>query len=163
MRYFAYGSNMSTPRLRARLPRAQRLATARLPGYRLTFAKRGADGSGKCDAEATGQATDVVYGVLWELAADDGAILDRIEGRGHGYERRQVTLQDADGENVEAFLYVATDIDRDLPPYAWYREHVLRGAREHGLPAGYIQGIEAVPTITDPDTTRCARELAIYA
>ena len=35
--YFAYGSNMSTPRLQARLPHARPLGPAWLDGHRLAF------------------------------------------------------------------------------------------------------------------------------
>ncbi|RMD60293.1 MAG: gamma-glutamylcyclotransferase, partial [Planctomycetota bacterium] len=62
MLYFAYGSNMSTPRLRRRVSRAVPVATARLPGCRLAFHKLGADGSGKCDACPAGRAEEVVWG-----------------------------------------------------------------------------------------------------
>ena len=29
---------------------------------------------------------------------------------------------------------------------AWYREQLLAGAREHGLPADYVAMLEALPT-----------------
>lgn len=51
--YFAYGSNMLTERLIARTPSARPVGTSLLPGHRLTFHKRGRDGSGKCDAFET--------------------------------------------------------------------------------------------------------------
>ena len=47
--YFAYGSNMSSVRLRARVNSAQPLGVARLPGHRLRWHMHSLDGSGKCD------------------------------------------------------------------------------------------------------------------
>lgn len=47
MKYFAYGSNMLTERLRARCPSAHPIGTGIAMGFRLNFSKRGEDGSGK--------------------------------------------------------------------------------------------------------------------
>ena len=59
-------------------------------------------------------------------------------------------------------MYYATDIDPSLRPYHWYKRHVLIGARENNLPAEYIEHIEAIEAIDDPDKQRCSREIAIY-
>ena len=64
--YFAYGSNMLTARLRERTPSATPIGIGRLTGHVLSWDKRSrADGSGKCDAEATGHERDVIWGVLF--------------------------------------------------------------------------------------------------
>jgi hypothetical protein len=63
---------------------------------------------------------------------------------------------------LEAFTYCATQIDDRLLPYDWYKQHVLRGALEHGLPPDYVAAIHAVQTIADPDGARQQHELAIY-
>lgn len=76
MRYFSYGSNMSLPRLRARAPSAQFVAVARLPGQLLKFHKVGKDGTGKCDALFTGNRSDRVLGVVYDIAVTDKARLD---------------------------------------------------------------------------------------
>jgi hypothetical protein len=57
-------------------------------------------------------------------------------------------------------MYVAdqTAIDDRLAPYTWYKDFVLHGAREHGLPAAYIAGIEAVEARQDDDPIREQRE-----
>ena len=52
MRYFAYGSNMSSRRLRERMPGARAESRAILPCHRLAWHKIGKDGSGKCDIVA---------------------------------------------------------------------------------------------------------------
>ena len=49
VRYFAYGSNLVMARLRARVPVFGLIGPARLPAMRLTFDKRGSDGSGKAN------------------------------------------------------------------------------------------------------------------
>lgn len=160
--YFAYGSNMSSARLVQRIPAAVKLCNARLAGYRLHFHKIGMDGSGKCDVVQTTAADAVVHGVLYRLDPGDLMPLDTFEGAGVGYKRLTVGVLRDSGGLVAAETYVATAIDPTLRPFCWYREHVLRGARESGLPGHYVSGIESVDCCPDPDRARHARELAIY-
>ena len=161
MLYFAYGSNMSLPRLHQRVPSARRLRQAALIGHELAFHKVGRDGSGKCDIVATGRDDVVVNGVLYEIDADHRGALDDAEGLGDGYEIKLVNVFSAT-ISCRAFTYFATAIDPVLRPYTWYLQHVLNGARENRLPADYIARIAAVPAIVDPDHRRAAAERAIH-
>ncbi|MBT0962275.1 gamma-glutamylcyclotransferase family protein [Denitromonas iodatirespirans] len=158
--YFAYGSNMSAARLRARIPEARRLGVATLAGHVLRFHKCGADGSAKLDVIATGDATDRVLGVLFGLTTAEKAVLDAIEGP--GYAGVSVAVGNADGAVIEAFMYRALRVDATLRPFAWYVHHVLTGAREAGLPTDYVARIAAVETIDDPDAERDARERGVH-
>jgi hypothetical protein len=88
--YFAYGSNMLTSRLTRRTPSATAVGIAYVEGYRLTFDKVSTDGSGKCDIEATGNAADRVYGILFRIATGEAADLDAHEGLGRGYRKAEV-------------------------------------------------------------------------
>jgi gamma-glutamylcyclotransferase len=161
--YFAYGSNMATQRLRARIASARRVCIASLSGHRLAFHKvSDSDRSGKCDASHTGDPSDRVLGVVYSLAHGAFTALDRFEGRGVGYERRCLTVHSTLGEALEAEVYLATRIDPSLRPFDWYKEHVLRGAVAAALPAPYIASIDAVAAQLDPDPQRRRRELAIY-
>lgn len=162
MLYFAYGSNMSTPRLAARLDVMERVDVAELAGHRLAFHKRGADGSAKCDAFCTGAPADAVIGVVFRIDAREKPLLDGVEGLGSGYDQKQVRVTARQGGQLDAFLYYATHIDGALRPFAWYKRHVLHGAHEHGLPADYIRGIEAIDSMADPDAGRHATETSIY-
>jgi len=164
MRYFAYGSNMATARLRdpSRAPSARKVGVAVLRGHSLRFHKKSKkDGSGKCDAYATGRATDVVIGVVFEIAPQDKGSLDRAEGVGGGYEERQVPVE-MDGEIHQAFCYLAEpkSIQVALAPYDWYKDWVLFGAKENGLPEHYIRVLERVEARRDPDAARAASERA---
>ncbi|OBS09437.1 gamma-glutamylcyclotransferase family protein [Acidihalobacter prosperus] len=162
--YFAYGSNMASARLRARVPSARACGIGRLRGHRLTFhLLSGNDGSAKCDACASGREADEVYGVLFSLAASELAILDRFEGLGVAYERVLLGISPERGKPVQAHVYRALAAMPGSLPYDWYKTHVVRGAREHGLPEEYVACLEAVPARTDADAARRARELAIYA
>ena len=126
--YFAYGSNMSTPRIASRLGFVRKIAVASLVEHRLQFHKRSDDGSAKCDILLTDNAEDRVIGVVFNIALAEKRVLDRYEGLGFGYEEKMVRLRTTDGTTLEATTYYATRIDPGLKPYAWYREHVARGA-----------------------------------
>lgn len=163
LHYFAYGSNMSVPRLRARCPSAIPVATAYLNGHDLRFHKESSvDGSAKADAYHTDDPKHGVYGVVFEIPVDERPALDAAEGLGAGYESKQVILQLADGREAVAFLYYATQINPQLQPYDWYKQHVLHGANEAGLPEAYQTEIAGVAAIPDPDEERHMRELSIY-
>ena len=79
--YFAYGSNMSTARLRKRMPSCKPLGIATLPGHALRFHKRSKDKSGKCNAFASGNDNSVI-GVLFSFDPAERAKLDEAEGVG---------------------------------------------------------------------------------
>ncbi len=162
MLYFAYGSNMSVPRIKARIPAAEFVTIARLHGFRLTFSKPGCDHSGKCDVIQTGQEDDAVFGVVYRISALDKPILDCYEGLGVDYLERSVALHTLDGDEIRAYLYVATEQQPELSPYDWYKKHVLCGAQEAGLPADYVASIAAVAAVPDPDSERTRKELSIY-
>jgi len=160
LHYFAYGSNMSLARLRARTPSAMRLGLCQLPGHDLRFHKIGRDGSGKCDAYATGDPGHCVAGALYTLDAGEQAALDAVEGP--GYARKQVLVIDAQGREVSAFTYCAIAIDTALKPYSWYLNHVLVGARELPVPAAYLARLAAIDCTEDPDAARAAIEWAVH-
>jgi len=160
--YFAYGSNMSSRRLRAadRAPSAVFIETARLAGHRLVFDKIGMDGSAKADCEPSADPGDQVHGALFRIEARDRAALDRAEGLGKGYDAFEVDVASASGVATRALTYLATLKNPALLPFDWYVRHVLLGARECGLPASYVAVIEKVPCMVDADDERRSRERA---
>jgi hypothetical protein len=162
LQYFAYGSNMSHRRLRARVPSASKLANATLYRHRLCFHKRGQDGSAKCDALQGADLKYQVRGVLFEISAADKPGLDRLEGLGVGYAVKDVAVRLDNGALIQAYTYSAMLIDPALRPYHWYKEHVLRGAIENQLGTAYIASIQQVESIADPNPERHVHELAIY-
>lgn len=162
MKYFAYGSNLLTRRLRdpARAPSAVALETASAPGFAMRFHKIGTDGSGKCALIATGNDADLAYGVLYEFDDSDLAGLDREEGvHLGGYARHSLRLRFQNGDTAEAMTYLAGEpyIDPACLPFDWYRDLVVAGAREHGLPSAYVRELKRTPAVPDPDTARAAR------
>ena len=155
MYYFAYGSNMLTRRLTAaaRGPSARAIAVGKLLGRQLQFHKVGLDGSGKCDAELTECATDVVHGVLFEMSRADKLALDRLECAAGGYASQDVRIELTD-DIALATTYVAQRTQRGLKPFHWYKALVVAGALEHRLPADYLAALRAVASVDDPDDER---------
>lgn len=162
MKYFAYGSNLSLSRLKERAPGAERVSIFSLKEHDLRFHKASKDGSGKCDAFYTGNSDDCVIGSLFEISSYEKKALDKFEGLGDGYEEKIVIVLSQSGEEVEATTYYATSLDETLKPFSWYKNHVLVGAKESRLPAQYIEKIECVESIQDPDKIRDAEQRAIH-
>ena len=114
--YFAYGSNMSSERLLGRAPSARAVAVGKITGYRLAFHKR-SNGTGKADAYFTGNGTDQVWGVVFQIDKREKVNLDIAEGLHRGYEEKFVSVETETGK-VPALMYYATDIDPKLLPYS---------------------------------------------
>ena len=158
--YIAYGSNMLSRRFRhpGRMPAAVARGVAAASGVRVRFHKRGVDGSGKCtlvDADDSAGA----WGVLFEVTERDLETLDRVEGvHLGGYARESISVRVQDGSIVAAVTYIGQEpfIDDTLVPYDWYRELVVEGAREHGLPADYVDELKQTSSRPDPDRDRAA-------
>lgn len=159
---------MLTRRLTAadRAPSAVPVGIGYVEGRRLTFHKIGVDGSGKCDAEATGDPSDRahradrVWGVLFDVELSDKANLDRAESLGTGYVEETVRVRTPHGD-LDATTYVAVLKDPALRPFDWYKALVAAGAEEHGLPAEYVARLRATPTMPDPRPHRRARNEAL--
>lgn len=160
MYYFAYGSNMCTARLARRVPSVRPIGPAWLDRHRLHWHLIGNDGSGKCNVVATHDPTDRVHGVLFELDAARLAHLHAAEGPAYDF------LELDTGREVGPALAAiyrgrAEWLDDTLVPYAWYRDFVVAGAIEHGLPGDWIEWLAAVDVAADPDRGRAAENREI--
>jgi gamma-glutamylcyclotransferase len=162
LNYFAFGSNLSSPRLLERIPEASVHCVATLHQHRLCWRKNDRGQSGKCDIEFTGSMEDIVYGVIYLMTHPEKLELDVYETAGFGYDHMHVEVTSTQGEVIDAFTYFALDIDHSQQPFHWYKEHVLRGALEHEFPTHYVEHIRTTPSINDHDNERHQRELSIY-
>ena len=161
LKYFAYGSNLLTRRLRQRVPSARFSAVTTMSKHVLRFHKLSIDKkgnrSGKCNVRFTGRDEDVVYGVVFNIDRNEKQKLDEAED---GYSTEVLTLTSRSGA-VPGFMYCVVDhslLDDSLQPYDWYKDLVVAGAREHNLPAEYIQQLENVESVKDPDKDRDLRK-----
>ena len=146
--YFAYGSNMKSGRLQARVPSAAAHGIAGLAGFCFAMNKRGKDGSAKANiCIAPGER---VYGVAFSFDEDHWDTLDRFET---GYDRVGVEVELA-GDLREAVAYVCTDpsfLTEDPVPFGWYRQLMIDGCLEHRLPESHRKMLEAWPCKPDPE------------
>jgi gamma-glutamylcyclotransferase (GGCT)/AIG2-like uncharacterized protein YtfP len=146
---FAYGSNLDTTRMVGRAPSARVIGAAGLEGFELRFHKRGwRDGTGKANAFRSEVVGAVVHGVVYEVDEAELADLDVHET---GYRRALIAFDvgtEVGAETVEAWVYLALPevIDDALLPTRLYLDHVLAGARAHGLPVETIAWLESVAT-----------------
>ena len=109
------------------------------------------------NSRRTGNTAALAYGVLYDLADSDGGTLDRVEGvHTGGYIRCSIQLRCRDGGTTSAVTYIASDrhVDPACVPFDWYRDLVVAGALEHGLPAPYIDELAQIPAVPDPDSGR---------
>lgn len=158
MEYLAYGSNMLRARLLRRVSSARDPRAVSVPGCVVRYRKLSVDGSAKCDLVPV-EESSTAYGVLYDIEPEQRAILDRFEGVGAGYHHALIAVQDH-GRQLEVLSYLADDshLVEGILPYDWYRDQVVAGAREHGLPGAYVDGQLHVPALPDPDPERIGRE-----
>ena len=181
--YFGYGSNMLTDKLKRkdRCPSAVKIDVARTNEYTLKFHKVSTavsdqgirDESGKGDMAPKESETDELYGVVFSIDDQHKDNLDSAEGVGWGYEETKIDVEvknlipqhEIDVEGItkgplQVVAYKATEKDKDLKPYHWYKGQTVDGAKEHGLPPDYIKKIEAFESIQDRDKERVDKETA---
>jgi gamma-glutamylcyclotransferase len=157
--YLAYGSNMFTAQLIDRVPSARNPRVVELPGYVVRYRKESIDRSAKCDLVLVGGSARA-YGVIFEIDSNELGKLDEAEGEGQGYRRDQLTVV-VDALELQALVYLADRfVDDSVSPYDWYRDIVVAGAREHGLPSSYVAEQLNVPARPDPNEGRSGRRRA---
>lgn len=141
--YFAYGRNMGSGAMELACPGHRCLGAAELRDHRLAFARRSLrTGTGVADVLAA--PGESVWGALYELDGAQLAAIDEKEGNGWAYERRAVRVIAPDGE-LEAFAYAVIAPDGEhVQPSLEYLQALIDGARERGLPEGYVAALAAV-------------------
>jgi len=142
--YFAYGSNLHVQQMLQRIgstghgdhpPRP-----ARLPVHRLIFQEVESGGPAYANIVCPGPG---VLGVIYRLCEADFERLDEFET---GYRRQGVSVIDMQGDPVEAIAYVVESRPdlREASPSPEYLARIVEGARHHGLPEPYVNGIVAI-------------------
>jgi gamma-glutamylcyclotransferase len=156
MLYFAYGSNMCLPRMNAEVPRAHFFDVGEILGYKIEFhAISHKDGSAKISIIPTEDPEEVVYGVIYEIDPRDKHILDREEGLGAGFREVSIKILRPLGD-IFVFTYETNtdNMNSDLKPFSWYKDLIIAGAIQQGLPSDYVDMFRRVPAIEDPDVYR---------
>lgn len=126
----AYGSNLSTQRLEARVGSCSSFQVASLIGYELAFNKRGDAPNVYANIRYTGQGQ--CPGVAYELTPEQFHALDPYE---QGYVRMAVPVQTQCGGTLLVQLYLThpDDLCAETQPQPEYERHITVGYEEHGL------------------------------
>lgn len=155
--YFAYGSNMSRAIFVERRG-IQPVATTWgwLHGYRLCFDLPVGPGE-RGVANVVPEPGARTCGVAYHITPEQAEHLDHTEGVGGGlYRRIDIVVARAAGERLEAFTYHSTFATPGRKPSPRYIGLLLDGAREHGLPADYLDYLRAFELAADerPESER---------
>jgi len=145
--YFAYGSNMhhSAFRERRRMKPTE-WRVGRLKGYRLRFNLEGRPIGKAAPANICPDGDCELWGVLYHITRRELLRLDSTEGvPGRNYRHVLVPVEGADGHIVTAVTYMANGKETDGVPSLRYMTLLRDGARAHGLPAAWLQFLDAVP------------------
>ena len=157
--YFAYGSNMQTATFCGRRGIDLRRAfAARAAGWRLVLDKPPLIPVGEAFANIVAAPEAEVFGVVYEVTAEELAHVELTEGvLIDNYRRVEIRVQTlgAAPEELAACTLVSDQHDPALRPSARYMACLIAGAEEHGLPAAWIDFLRSVPA--GPETTGAAR------
>jgi len=154
---------MYSKRLRNKISSAIFVNKGSLREHKIAFHKKSKDGSGKADCYYTGNNQDKICGIIFEIDPNDKGVLDKYEGLGKGYDEKEVTVNCGD-KTYKAQTYYANSsyIDKELRPYDWYLEFVIKGAEEYCLPLPYIESeLKRIDAIVDSNEERKKMEYAI--
>lgn len=130
--YFAYGSNMHGPQMKARCPRSSLVGWGLLPGHQLIFTGHSQTWQGAV-ASVKKQARAKVFGLVYQLGEGDLAALDRYEGYPTHYGRKTASVETAEGR-VRALYYVKTGRCPPGVPSPEYLSIITRTYRAYGVP-----------------------------
>lgn len=149
MLYFAYGSNMDREQMKARCPDAELIGIGVMAEHALCFPRRSIKRNCGVSSVAPRQGQET-WGVIYRLGPKDLAALDASEGfrseraaELNSYNRVPVLVV-IDDVPTEMVTYIAVD-QKDAPlPSEAYLRHIREGARQHGLPAAYLDYLDAL-------------------
>ena len=131
--YFAYGSNINLGQMEYRCPDASVVGPVVLDGYELLFRRGGF-------ATIAPKEGEQVQGLLWSITQSCERSLDRYEGYPRFYDKRMVTVRDAEGRSLSVMAYIMDERFREpMLPTDTYYNGILEGYRQNGLPVAALK------------------------
>ena len=152
--YFAFGANLNKDVFYGtRKMQPKSWERAQLHGFQVRFTEPGVMPLLE-PAFASIEACEggVVHGVLYYINHSDFERLNLSES--HNYSRLDMEVIGEESGSVVAKVYKSRYTKEGLKPSTRYRDVIVQGARDHGLPDDYCQMLEAhdasyVPMISD--------------
>ena len=123
--YIAYGSNLDTEQMAFRCPGAKVVAKSWLHDYRLVFQGHPYNAHANVIPEE-GQDVPVT---IWEIDAQDEAMLDRYEGVRGGYYTKEYFRVEVNGRMRKALIYIMTPHNYGIPSDS-YLDTIARGYKD---------------------------------
>ncbi len=131
--YFAYGSNINLNQMSYRCPDASVVGPVALENYELLFRRGGF-------ATIAPKEGGKVHGLLWSLSPECERSLDHYEGFPRFYDKRMVTVRDAEGRSLSVMAYIMDERFREpMLPTDTYYNGILEGYRQNGLPVAALK------------------------
>ena len=159
--YFAYGSNMQAATFRGRrgiMPRAA--VAAKAVGWRLVLDKPPLLSVGHSFANVVPDPGATVYGVAYEISAEDYAHVEFSEGVQIGnYLPVDLDLETLQGGTLRAWTLTSDKRSTGLKPSLRYMALLIEGAAEHGLPDDWITMLREIPAEEESEAAKAARAL----
>jgi len=157
MLYFAYDADLFFTRFKAKMKSARVFDMGWVEGHALKVNAKGhKDSSAKANLE-TAEPASRAYGVIYKIDRNDKVILDRDHGLGYGFCEIAIKVHREHAEPVFAFTYIANRqfVMNDLAAFNWYKELMIEGAIQQGLPKDYIENtMQCIEASEDPDLYR---------
>jgi len=138
MLYFAYGSNMNHAQMAQRCLGYRFVDAAALEGHKFVYDGHSDARFGPVANIVQQSKDDVVWGGLFEITEQHLAALDEYEGYPDQYQRKEVNVITMEGDLVSAVTYYKRTEEISAPSDE-YRDIVLQGAEDCGLPGRYIK------------------------
>ena len=131
---FGYGLLVIPEVMKVRAPKASRICSARLDGFRWFITSSGY-------ASTVEDPHAAVFGVLWSITRRDEYELDLAEGVSIGaYVKRSRGVITACGKVVSAMTYEVPSIETGHRPQRGYVEAIVEAlASDQFVPVGYIE------------------------
>ncbi|XP_067144762.1 gamma-glutamylcyclotransferase-like isoform X1 [Centruroides vittatus] len=137
--YFAYGSNLSSDRLKINNPSAVKNTIGKLKGYELSFQGYSDFWKG-ATANITENKSCEVWGTVWQLPENQIINLDKQEA---GYNSIQVRIKTIEGKEMLCKTYQMPEKQINKPSTI-YKAVIVYGAVEQNLPAEYINKLKNI-------------------
>jgi len=149
MKYYAYGSNLSTEFIREYCPSAEFIMRANLPNFKVEFRHYSEDFNGGISSiiETPGE---MVKGVIYEIDDEEILALDILESIPEGlYRRDRFLVLGEDGDWHHADLYRVSNPSGPYTPSKGYVDYMVAGAKEHQIDPEYTARFEALRASLD--------------
>lgn len=145
--YFAYGFNLNVEKMNQKCTKPRVLGIARLSEHKIGFYEHSVVWDGAVETVIPDTQSEV-WGVLYQLESYAWDELDncedvRLDGTGE-YFHYPVEVLDTQNRVREASMYKKARLGAAKLPSTEYLEIIIQGAKEQGLPEGYIATLQNI-------------------